>query len=497
MFLTEIVSVCRHWIFESVFIIAVLSISTVWIIFSPKAGVFFAICFAFCLLLARFFARSKRQRYLFGAGALCTIVAGQTWCPLDYYAFPHIAFNVPFISAYLFPSVWLGAISGLVFGYLFVMAALAVNIPVNAFWEQLIGVVLVPMILHCISYLLQWIIKERKELKHTNEKLQYEINERRRIESELRALAEDLSRKNNELTLALHTIEQTQKQLIRQEKMASIGQVAAGVAHEVNNPLGFITANVETLEQYFTAFSNVLSRYRDLAAKLSEIRKFPLKEVVDLAIKSEKEHDLEYIIGDFPELFRDTIQGLERIHEIVKGMRIFSRIDQRQVFEQYDLIDGLRNTLLVAQNEIMLCVDVEKNIGFIPSIEAIGGELNQVLLNLIVNASQAIGVKENAKRGVIRISTWCDNDSVYCAIEDNGVGIASKNISNIFDPFFTTKPVGQGTGMGLSISYDIIVNHHNGEISVESVEGEGAKFIVKLPMKHKCEMVTIDSGGGQ
>jgi signal transduction histidine kinase len=323
------------------------------------------------------------------------------------------------------------------------------------------------------------------KLLQTNQKIQNEMASRKVIESILKNSKEELKKKNKELTMALKTLTHTQNKLIQQEKLAGIGQLAAGVAHEINNPLGFVTANVEMLEEYFNTFSSVLAQYRELRSKFAAIEHLPFKDKIDQVMQEEAEKDLDFIMADLPELFRDTVEGLNRMNKIVKGMRLFSRIDQQRVFEQYDLIHGLHSTLLVAQNELKHYATVEKRLKPIPAIEAVGGEINQVLLNLIVNAVQAVKAKESRAAGIIKISTWYDNGFVYCAIEDSGVGIMPANLHSIFNPFFTTKAVGQGTGMGLSISYDIIVNRHNGEILVESSQGNGAKFTIKLPIKHE------------
>jgi signal transduction histidine kinase len=322
------------------------------------------------------------------------------------------------------------------------------------------------------------------KLLQINQKIKNEMDSRKEIENILKESREELKTKNKELTLALKTIIHTQNQLIQQEKLAGIGQMAAGVAHEINNPLGFVTVNVETLEEYFIAFSSVLAQYRELRSDIATIEHLPCKAKIDQVIRVEAEKDVDFIMEDLPELFRDTIEGLNRMSKIIKGMRLFSRVDQQRVFEEYDLISGLRSTLLMAHNEIKHYAAVEKNLNDIPVIEAVGGEINQVLLNLIVNAAQAVKAKESEESGIIKISTWHDTEFVYCAIEDNGIGIIPGNLHSIFNPFFTTKAVGQGTGMGLSISYDIIVHRHNGKISVESIPNNGAKFTVKLPIKH-------------
>ncbi len=323
------------------------------------------------------------------------------------------------------------------------------------------------------------------ELRFANLELENEIAERNRMESRLILSEEELRRKNTQLAKALQDIRRVQASLIQQEKLAGIGQLAAGVAHEINNPLGFITGNIEALEQYFNALSLVFAQYRELRAEIAAGATMQsIIARVDQIGRLETKQDLDYVFADIPDVFRDTSGGLSRMSKIVKGMRLFSRVDQQQIFERYDLNLGLENTLLVAHNEIKHSAIVERNYGQIPLIEAIGGEINQVLLNLVFNAVYAIREKHRGQNGLMKLSTWHDEEFVYCAIEDNGVGISTENINHIFNPFFTTKPVGQGTGMGLSISYEIIVNHHHGEIKMESHLGEGTTFIVKLPIKH-------------
>lgn len=323
-----------------------------------------------------------------------------------------------------------------------------------------------------------------EELQITNQELETEIARRIRIESSLKTSEEELVQKNIQLAAALQDINAVQASLIQQEKFAGIGQLAAGVAHEINNPLGFITGNVEALEEYFKVFSVVIAQYRELLSELASVDDPQILAKVDQIVHVENEQDLEYILADIPDVFRDTNGGMKRISKIIKGMRLFSRVDQQQVFEQYDLNKGLENTLLIAHGEIKHSAVAEENYGPIPEIEAIGGEINQVLLNLIFNAVHSIREKHKENQGTLKLSTWHDGQFVFFSIEDDGNGIAVENLNNIFNPFFTTKPVGQGTGMGLSISYEIIVNHHQGDIAVESNLGVGTKFIVKLPIKH-------------
>ncbi len=469
----------RLWLAWSFFILTVTAISLAWAMLSPTPGVLFAACFALCMLAAKFLARSERQRYWCGAAALCAVVAGQVFCPLDFRSVQHVIFNVPFLTAYLYPRIWPGAVIGPVFGLLFATAAIKAGIPLADFAGPVVGAALLPLTFHSLSSFFQRLIKERRELRLSNAELEKEIAARKKTEENLYALTAELRRKNDELTAALHMIEQTHAQMVQQEKMASLGQLVSGVAHEINNPLSYITANFETLEKYFATLGDALASYRNLPGLARQAE-------ADLAATVERERNLDHILGDLPPLLHDTTRGLERIGKIVKGMRIFAHTEDRRVFKRYDLHEGLESTLLVAHNEIKHYADIERCYGPVPAIEAVGGEINQVLLNLLVNAAQAIKAKKAAARGVIRITTWSDDEAVFCAIEDDGAGIANENLGRIFDPFFTTKPVGQGTGMGLSICYDIIANRHHGAIGVEkSAVGEGATFTVKLPIRHE------------
>jgi len=302
------------------------------------------------------------------------------------------------------------------------------------------------------------------------------------LEHQVEERTQELTRKNGELELAYNDLRNVQSQVIHQEKMASIGQLAAGVAHEINNPLGFVMSNFESLRKYTTRMVEVLialRQFRDEAHLLDdEARK---KQAATLS-ELEKKQKIDYIIGDVESVFPETLDGLRRMGDIVKALRLFSRVDQQGEREKYDLNEGVHNTLLVARNEIKYVAELHESLSTLPLISAVGGQINQVLLNLILNAAYAIKEKGSDGLGVIEIETYSDGISVFCSVADNGKGMPEHVKKDIFNPFFTTKPVGQGTGLGLSISYDIIVNKHHGEIAFNSVAGEGTKFLIRLPI---------------
>lgn len=288
-----------------------------------------------------------------------------------------------------------------------------------------------------------------------------DITERKRIEH-------NLTRRNTELSMALDKLKLAQVQLLQQDKLAAIGQLAAGVAHEINNPLAYIDSNMHSLERHVTTMQHVLSAYRKV-------------EGFDIS-QSHSHSDIDYILEDMPKIFAECHEGIERVSKIVKGLKLFSRIDSLREIDDYDLNLGIRTTLLVARNELKYAADVIEHLGNIPTIKANGGQINQVILNMLLNSAQAITEANRGDGGIIEIVTTSDREFVYIEISDNGNGISPEHYSKIFDPFFTTKPPGKGTGLGLSISYDIIVNKHKGEISVVSSPSVGTTFKIKLPI---------------
>lgn len=281
----------------------------------------------------------------------------------------------------------------------------------------------------------------------------------------------------------LEKIEKLQKQIIYQEKMAGIGQLSAGIAHEINNPLGFVKSNMYTLENYKDKIKKLLELYFNIEEGFdkSDIEVYKAK-LLELA-EYKKKNKINFLFEDIDDIISESKDGINRIENIVKSLLGFARKASSSEFGEYDINSNIKSTITIAYNEIKYYAKVEENLEDVPIIRAIDGEINQVLLNMLVNAAHAI--KAKGIQGTIKIHTYCENDYVKCEISDDGAGISKENINNIFNPFFTTKPVGQGTGLGLSICHDIIVNKHLGSIEVSSELGEGTTFIISLPIDSK------------
>ena len=302
-----------------------------------------------------------------------------------------------------------------------------------------------------------------------------DISERKDAENELH-------RKMKELAEALEDLKKTQNQMIQQEKLAGIGQLAAGVAHEINNPLGFVISNFTTLHRYIQEFLTMLAAYRNFLAKVSSMTREELLMEITVLVQMEEQKQIDFLGQDVECLLNESKNGLDRITRIVKGLHSFSRMEMQDVFVEYDLNEGVESSLVIARNEVKYNADVETDLGHIPKIFASAGQINQVLLNIIVNAAQAIKSVSKERRGIIRIKTFVEDNQIGCSIYNDGPPIPPGVIERVFEPFFTTKDVGHGTGLGLSISYDIIVNLHHGKFFVVSSEAEGTTFTFLLPM---------------
>jgi two-component system, NtrC family, sensor kinase len=263
-----------------------------------------------------------------------------------------------------------------------------------------------------------------------------------------------------------------ESQLVQSEKLASLGQLAAGVAHEINNPVGFISSNLSTLDGYFEQLQQMLDAYRQAEALL------PAGEQRDQLMALAKTLELDFLREDIPILIRESKDGIGRVVQIVKDLKNFSRVDTDQTWQWANLQQGIDSTLNIVASELKYKADVVKQYSPLPEIECLASQLNQVVMNLVVNAAQAMG----PERGTITISNGVEGENVWLEVADNGCGIAPETVQKIFDPFFTTKPVGEGTGLGLSLSYGI-VKKHGGDISVSSEPGKGTKFRVVIPIR--------------
>jgi signal transduction histidine kinase len=285
-----------------------------------------------------------------------------------------------------------------------------------------------------------------------------------------------LLRSNEELTQLNAKLSDAQDKLMQSERMASIGQLAAGVAHEINNPIGFIFSNFGTLERYLSDLFQMLAAYEEAESALGAT-------AVAARLKALREKiELDFLKEDIPSLMAESKDGITRVRNIVQNLKDFSRVDTSQKWVLADLHHGIDSTLNIVNNEIKYKADVVKAYGELPDIECLPSELNQVFMNLLVNAAHAI----EADRGTITIRTGADDSWVWVEIQDTGEGIAKENLGRIFDPFFTTKAVGKGTGLGLSLSYGI-VKKHLGSIDVFSEQGVGTRFRVTLPIHHATE----------
>lgn len=279
------------------------------------------------------------------------------------------------------------------------------------------------------------------------------------------------------LEAAHDQLKQAQGQLVQSEKMASVGQLAAGIAHEINNPMAFISSNLNTLGRTAERFASVLREYESFVANVRQVAPTLFASSLDALDQSLVREEVRYLLHDMKEIVEDSREGADRVSEIVLGLRNFSRLDD-DTPKLADVNEGLRGTLKIVASEIQYQHVIKTDYGDIPDIICFAGQLNQVFLNLIVNASQAC-----SEDGRINIRTFVESEHVVVEIEDNGKGINPKHLNAIFNPFFTTKDVGQGTGLGLSISYAII-KKHGGDIRVTSDPGEGATFRVMLPIEN-------------
>ena len=260
------------------------------------------------------------------------------------------------------------------------------------------------------------------------------------------------------------------EQLLHAEKLSAIGQLAGGVAHEINNPLGFVSSNLNTLRKYFDSLAEALELCRTFIHSQANDHRDLLQRLQDL--------DIDFLRQDGKELLEESGEGITRIRRIVQDLKDFSHQEQTPNFALVDLHACLESSLNMARNEIKYKAEVIREYGPIPAVECVASQIGQVFLNLLVNAAQAI----ESEPGQIMVRTGTEHDQVWVEISDNGSGIAEAVKGRLFEPFFTTKPVGKGTGLGLSVSFGII-NQHGGQITVDSQPGQGTRFTVWLPVR--------------
>lgn len=288
--------------------------------------------------------------------------------------------------------------------------------------------------------------------------------ERRTLLRNARKYKQDLEKRNIELARQKAELERLQAQLVHSEKMASLGQLAAGIAHELNNPAGFIFSNMAALPDYLRRLRGALTNYEAPSLKSG-------KDGASSAF------EYENLLSDLESIAADSYSGAERIRDIVQNLRLFSRLDEADI-KRVDVHEGLESTIrLLSQYYSSPKITLKREYGIVPSVECYAGQLNQVWMNLLVNAAQAIGDAS----GEVTIRTFSDDETVSVVISDTGKGIQREHLPKIFDPFFTTKPVGEGTGLGLSISHGI-VTRQGGVLTVDSSPGHGATFKAILPI---------------
>jgi two-component system NtrC family sensor kinase len=309
-------------------------------------------------------------------------------------------------------------------------------------------------------------ISDRKEIEAELEKT---VAQATQMTCSLEFQNAEIEQQRQELDKIYTDLKAAQSQIVQGEKMASIGQLAAGVAHEINNPMGFISSNLRSLAKYT----------KKLIDYINLMERAPNEGISDEDIKAErKKLNLDFLIEDIVDLIAESLDGADRVKNIVQNLKTFSRIDQAEE-QLIDINACLDSTIAIVWNEIKYKAELQKNYAQVPKILCNPQELAQVFTNILVNAAQAIEAE-----GVITIDTNFTLDQVIITISDNGCGIEEKNQKKIFEPFFTTKEVGKGTGLGMSISYDII-KKHKGDIRVSSQVGHGTTFTIELPINQK------------
>jgi signal transduction histidine kinase len=325
-------------------------------------------------------------------------------------------------------------------------------------------------------------LRDAKKLTQELTQQQEELNVALQIQAEMVKTAEAQAQK---LEKAMLELRQAQAQLIQTEKMSSLGQLVAGVAHEINNPVNFIQGNIQPANEYIQDLLELLQLYQEQYPDLTPEINQKIEEI-----------ELDFLMEDLPKLIYSMQVGTERISKIVKSLRNFSRLDEADI-KPVDIHSGIESTLMILQNRLKATsehstIEVVKEYGDLPQVECYAGQLNQVFMNIIANAIDAIEesnlkhskTERAAKKSAIAIRTEVvGSDRVAIRISDNGIGMPETVQNRLFDPFFTTKPVGKGTGLGMSISYQIVTEKHGGSLQCISAPGEGTEFVIEIPIQ--------------
>lgn len=311
------------------------------------------------------------------------------------------------------------------------------------------------------------------EIQHNPFEVAY--HRERKIRRTAEQLLEDKTRmlhqRNLELEKINNQLRSQQASMLKQEKLATLGTLAAGVAHEINNPLAFVTSNISALDEYHHAYKELYHLFLELRPEFSEDKLLKFNTLV-------KKLDLEYLDEDLPQLMKETLDGLDRVKKIVMSLKNFSR-SQEGERDYTNINEGINSTLRLVQSELKHGVNVVLELAELPKVYCNPSEINQVILNIVVNASHALKDRDDP---TIIIKTDSDTENIYIIITDNGSGMSEETLQNLFIPFFTTKPIGEGTGMGMAIVHKI-VEEHDGTIDVDTELGKGTTFKISLPIK--------------